>query len=306
MHIKRKSYSDAIWCIDELETHLHTKVQGSLMREMYALVPDKSQLWVTTHSLGVMRAAQALSVESPGTVAIIDFDGVNPDEPRQISPSNIGRLAWEKMLSVALDDLSSRIVPSTIVVCEGSAVGTRRRSFDAEIYNRIFGGTADTVFVAGGSSNQVAAAGTSVRAALDDIAAGARVISLCDRDNKSAREVHDFEKDGNIVLHERNLECYLFADDVLSELATILGQPEKIPDVLQIKADALAASVKRGNAPDDLKSASGQIFVELGKLLAITRAGNNTDAFMRDTLAPLIREGMPTYGALKAVIADRL
>ena len=307
MHIKSKFYTDAIWCIDELETHLHTRVQGSLMREMYELVPEKSQLWVTTHSLGVMRAAQALSLESPGTVAIIDFDGVEPDEPRQIVPSSIGRIAWEKMLSIAIDDLSSRIVPSTIVVCEGSTVGNRRKNFDAEIYNRILGSSAaDVVFVSGGSSNQVATAGTTVRSTLEDIANGARVISLCDRDDKSQQEVLDFEKDGNLVLSERNLECHLFADDVLTKLAVSVGQSDKIGEVLQIKIDALAASVARGNQPDDLKSAAGQIFTNIRHTLGLVRAGNTTDAFMRDTLASLITPGMPTHAAIHAAILQRI
>lgn len=307
IHMKKKFYGDAIWCIDELETHLHTRVQGTLMKEIYALIPDKSQLWITTHSLGVMRAAQALSIEAPGTVAIIDFDGVEPDEPRQLVPSSIGRIAWEKMLSIAIDDLSSRIMPSIIIVCEGSTVGSRRKNFDAEIYNRILGqSAAEIVFVSGGSSNQVATAGASVRSALDDIANGARVISLCDRDDKSQQEVQDFEKDGNLVLKERNLESYLFSDDVLTKLAMSVGHSEKVSDVLQIKADALAASVGRGNQPDDLKSAAGQIFTNLRQILALARAGNSTDTFMRDTLAPLITPDMPTHTAMKAAILDRL
>jgi predicted ATPase len=306
MHIKKKFYTNSIWCIDELETHLHTKIQGALLKEMYALIPENSQLWITTHSLGVMRAAQMLSVESPYTVSIIDFDGVNPDDSSQTTPSNISRIAWEKMLSIALDDLSNRIISSKIIVCEGSSIGSRRKNFDAEIYNRIFASNADVVFVAGGSSNQIAASGTSVRTALEDIAAGARVLSLCDRDNKSQQEVQEFERNGDIVLGERNLESYLFADDVLTQLADSVGQIGATPAVLQIKAAALAASVTRGNPSDDLKSASGQIFVEVGKLLSLTRAGNNTDAFMRDTLAPLIKEGMPTYVAMKAAIIDRL
>ena len=307
MHMKKKFYADAIWCIDELETHLHTRVQGALMKEMYAQIPDKSQLWITTHSLGVMRAAQALSIEAPGTVAIIDFDGVDPDEPCQLVPSSIGRIAWEKMLSIAIDDLSSRIVPSVIVVCEGSTVGNRRKNFDAEIYNRVLGpSAAEIVFVSGGASNQVATAGASVRSALDDVANGARVISLCDRDDKSQQEVQDFEKDGNLVLGERNLECYLFADDVLTKLAESVGHTDKVADVLQIKADALAASAGRGNQPDDLKSAAGEIFINLRKTLALIRAGNSTDAFMRDTLAPLITPGMHTHTAMKAAILDRL
>jgi predicted ATPase len=307
MHMKKKFYADAIWCIDELETHLHTRVQGALMKEMYALIPDSSQLWITTHSLGVMRAAQALSIESPGTVAIIDFDGVEPDEPRQLVPSSIGRIAWEKMLSIAIDDLSSRIVPSIIVVCEGSTVGNRRKNFDAEIYNRILGSSAaEVVFVSGGSSNQVATAGATVRSTLDDIANGARVISLCDRDDKSQKEVLDFEKDGNIVLDERNLECYLFADDVLVKLTESVGQSGKVSEALQIKADALSDSVARNNRPDDLKSAAGQIFTDLRQALNLVRAGSSTDAFMRDTLAPLITPGMPTHTAMKAAILDRL
>lgn len=307
MHMKAKFYADSIWCIDELETHLHTRVQGALMKEMYALIPEKAQLWITTHSLGVMRAAQALSIETPGTVTIIDFDGVEPDEPRQLVPSSIGRIAWEKMLSIAIDDLSSRIVPSIIVVCEGSMVGSRRKNFDAEIYNRVLGpSAAEIVFVSGGSSSQVATAGASVRSTLDDIANGARVVSLCDRDDKSQQEVLDFEKNGNLVLGERNLECHLFADDVLTKLAESVGQNDKISNVLQIKADALSASVARGNQPDDLKSAAGQIFTNIRQTLGLVRAGNCTDAFMRDTLAPLIAPGMPTHTAMKAAILDRL
>jgi len=307
MHMKKKFYSDAIWCIDEMETHLHTRIQGALMKEMYALIPDNSQLWITTHSLGVMRAAQALSVEAPGTVAVIDFDGVEPDEPRQLVPSNIGRIAWEKMLSIAIDDLSSRIVPSIIVVCEGSSIGSRRKNFDAEIYNRVLGqSTADVVFVSGGASNQVTATGVTIRSALDDIAEGARVISLCDRDDKSPQEVLEFETNGNIVLGARNLECHLFSDDVLEKLAHAAGHSDKVPEVLQIKADALAASIGRGNQPDDLKSAAGQIFSDLRQKLGLVRSGNSTDAFMRDTLAPLITPDMPTFIAMRSEILDRL
>lgn len=307
MHMKKKFYSDAIWCIDELETHLHTRVQGALMKELYALVPHAAQLWVTTHSLGVMRAAQSLSIDAPGTVAILDFDGVEPDEARQLVPSNIGRITWEKMLSIAIDDISSRIVPSVIVVCEGSAVGNRRKNFDAEIYNRVLGPTAaDIVFVSGGSSNQVAATGASVRSALDDIAKGARVISLCDRDDKSEQEVQEYESEGNLVLGERNLECYLFADDVLEKLAESVGHSDRVAEVHRIKRDALTASVNRGNRPDDLKSAAGEIFKDLREMLGLARAGNSTDAFMRDTLAPLITPGMPTHTQMKAAILDRL
>jgi predicted ATPase len=307
IHMKLKFYEDAIWCIDEVETHLHTRVQGSLLKELFALVPEAAQLWITTHSLGIMRAAQELIAINPGSVAVIDFEGIDPDRSSTVAPSNLGRIAWEKMLSIALDDLSERLVPSTIVVCEGSRVGTRRKSFDAEIYNRILGATtSDVVFISGGSSNQVSAAGEAIAATLDDIAKGARVLSLCDRDDKSVSEVQEFERHGNIVLPERNLESYLFADDVLSALAESVDQSGLLPDLLKIKVDALNASVARGNRPDDLKSAAGEIFVGAVKLLGLTRAGNDKDAFMRDTLAPLVTSGMPTHDALVHGIVKRL
>jgi hypothetical protein len=55
-----------------------------------------------------------------------------------------------------------------------------------------------------------------------------------------------------------------------------------------------------------LKSAAGEIYVGLKKLLELQRCGNNVDAFMRDTLAPLVQPPMPSYQALKAAIIDRV
>lgn len=190
LHIKKKFFGDAIYCIDEMETHLHTRVQGVLLKEMVKILPEGSQLWVTTHSLGVLRAAQELIVDKPGHVAVIDFESVDPDIPREIVPSNLGRLSWEKLLSIALDDLSVRVAPRVVVVCEGSSVGTRRRDFDAEIYNRILGSqSTDILFVSGGASSQVVSSGISIQKTLADILPKARVLPLCDRDDKSPAEV---------------------------------------------------------------------------------------------------------------------
>ncbi|CAJ0892682.1 hypothetical protein AMST5_04240 [freshwater sediment metagenome] len=307
LHVKKKFFEDAVYCIDELETHLHTRVQGKLLREMVKILPEGSQLWVTTHSLGVLRAAQEMGVERPGSVSVIDFDAVDPDVPREIVPSSLGRITWEKMLSITLDDLSQRIAPRVVVVCEGSSLGSRRKDFDAEIYNRILGSqTPDVLFVSGGSSNQVAASGVSVRQTLKNIMPSARIISLCDRDDKSEQEVAEFEANGDIVLSLRNLESYLFADDIIEELVRRLGRDDLLTDALNVKRTAIANSVTRRNPPDDLKSAAGEIYVELKKLLQLPRSGNNADAFMRDTLAPLVAAPMGTYFALKAAVVDRI
>jgi hypothetical protein len=244
---------------------------------------------------------------SPGSVCIIDFDGAEPDIPRELVPATLGRVSWEKLLSIALDDLSTRIAPKVVIVCEGSTVGNRRKDFDAEIYNRILGShTPELLFVSGGSSQQVAATGLSVRDVLARILPTSRILSLADRDDKSAAEVSQFEANGDLVLPERNLESFLFADDVIEALVIREGKQNLLPDALKIRTDAIANSVARGNPADDLKSAAGETYTGLKQLLGLQRSGNNTDAFMRDTLAPLIVPGMQSYEKLKSGIIERL
>lgn len=307
LHVKKKFFADAVYCIDEVETHLHTRLQGVLLRELVEILPEASQLWVTTHSLGVLRRAQEMAASDPASVCVIDFDGVDPDVPRELVPSNLGRLSWEKLLSITLDDLSTRIAPAIVVVCEGSSMGNRRKDFDAEIYNRILGTYCPHVlFISGGSSNQVGATGVSVRAMLSRILPAAKIWALADRDDKSDEEVAERESEGMITLSQRNLESFLFADDVIEALVSREGKLPVLEDAHAIKREALSNSVARGHPPDDLKSAAGEIYTGLKKLLGLQRCGNNTDAFMRDTLAPLVTPAMSSYQELKATIIDRL
>jgi hypothetical protein len=102
------------------------------------------------------------------------------------------------------------------------------------------------------------------------------------------------------------LESVLFSDDVIEALIKAEGKASLLSDALQIKAEALRNSVSRGNAPDDLKSAAGDIYVGLKRLLGLQRCGSSTDTFMRDTLAPLVVAPMPSYELLKTGIVDRI
>ncbi|HRF96255.1 MAG TPA: AAA family ATPase, partial [Aggregatilineales bacterium] len=43
--------------IDEPDLHLHTKLQNKILEEMYDLIPENSQLIISTHSIGMMRKA---------------------------------------------------------------------------------------------------------------------------------------------------------------------------------------------------------------------------------------------------------
>lgn len=307
IHIKKKYFPAAVYCVDEIETHLHTRVQGALLRELYAVLPQDSQLWVTTHSLGVTRTALELANTNPGTVCVIDFDGIDLDQPREIEPSSLGRVAWEKMLSIALDDLSPLMAPQHIVVCEGSNIGSRRRDFDAEIYNRIFESVrSGVVFVSGGGSRQVGNVAQDVSVTLRSVLPNTQVHHLIDRDDRSETEVHRLRQSGTLVLEQRNLESYLFSEESIQSLVSALGKDPLMATALQIRTDALASSVARGNPNDDVKSAAGEIFVELKRLLGLTRCGNNTDEFLRDTMAFHVKPSSAGFAQLRAQIIDRL
>ena len=304
VHVKKGRFSDAVYCIDEVEAHLHTRVQGALVQELVRIIPDNAQLWVTTHSLGVLRAAQRIEAENPGSTCVIDFTDADLDNPLELRPATLGRVSWEKMLSITLDDLAGLVAPRIIVVCEGSTMGNHRKSFDASVYEQILGTQEpDISFVSGGSSQQVAATGNSVREILAHILPQTTVVALADRDDKSPGEIAQYS---GITLTERNIESYILADEVIEALVRREGKDDLLGEALKVKSDALASSMGRGNPKDDLKSAAGDIHVGLMKLLELQQPGNNTDAFMKYTMSPLIVPGMETYQKLKTDIVDKV
>ena len=60
-------------CIDEPDAHLSTRVQGKLLKELYKLIPNSSQLWFANHSISMVRAAQQIYAEDPHEVVFLDF-----------------------------------------------------------------------------------------------------------------------------------------------------------------------------------------------------------------------------------------
>lgn len=75
-----------------------------------------------------------------------------------------------------------------------------------------------------------------------------------------------------------------------------------LEECLQAKRDAIEESHARGNPEDDVKSASGTIFTELKRILALTQCGNNKCAFIRDTMTPLITEETALYKEIEVKI----
>ena len=299
--VQSKYYPDAVYCIDEPETHMHTKLQGKVLRELYGLIPGNSQLWLSTHSIGMLQEAQDIEKEAPGTVVFLDFDGRDFDDDQIIRPSKIGRAVMDKFYELAFGDFSKLLLPQKIVFCEGDSCGTTRKSFDSSIYSTIFENThPEAYFLSGGSCEEIInKLDANLGEVLNVLLKETKIIKVIDRDDRSNQEVDELKSNRISVLSKRNLESYLLDDSVIEKLCISVGKSDKVDECLQKKQEALSSSIKRENAPDDLKSARGDIYTSLKKILGLTQCGNRPDPFLRDTMAPLITPDMEIYKQLE-------
>lgn len=322
--IKIDHYDNTVFFIDEPDSHMHTSLQGKLIKEIYRIVPENSQLWITTHSLGVIRIAKELSNYQRGSVAFIDFGEVDFDSETQLTPASIDGLMWEKFLSVALDDSSIDLNPEILIMCEGDINGVRRRNFDSYLYGKLFSNRYPQVtFVSGGSSSELENPDHTGFRLLTEVLGGTKISRLIDRDDKSDQEVKDLEQQNIYCTSRRHIESYLFDDELIEKLVQDTYSPSLIEEVpgkskneeegklyllekaLKIKKDAVAASVLRGNPVDDIKSASGEIYVGLKRLLNLTRCGNNADSFMRDFMSEYLTEETKVYEEMEETILKK-
>lgn len=303
--VMKAEFDDTVFCIDEPEAHMNTRLQSALLQVIYDLVPENSQLWLATHSIGMMRRARDISIRHPGAVAFLDFDGRDFDKPEIIEPETPTRSFWHRVLSVALDDLSELVAPSRVVICEGRPIGTRGRhiAVDAKCYDQIFAVEfPDTRFLSCGNSTDVEDDRLALIEALKALVNGTQVLRLIDRDDHSLADIEDKRRSGVRVLARRSLESYLFDDEILVALCSKLDKMDRSSEVLAAKAAAIAASSQRGNPTDDMKSAAGTIYTETKRILQLTRCGNDWSSFMRSTLAPLVTPSTAIYRDLRTEI----
>ncbi|MEA2760635.1 MAG: hypothetical protein QOH65_3467, partial [Methylobacteriaceae bacterium] len=304
--IKRASFSDAVYCIDEPEAHMNTRLQGKLLEELFTLVPEPSQLWIASHSIGMMRKARELSEAQPGTVVFLDFESHDFDQKTIITPTRPTRNFWTNVLKVALDDLAHLVAPSELVICEGNpngAVPGKNAEHDAICYDIIFQGEMpDVKFIAGGNSKDILSDRLGFAKGFPMVVPGITVRRLIDRDDHAPGDMANFAKQGITTLSRRHLESYLYHDEVLVALCDKFGQATSAPALLADKAADITTTVASGKPSDDIKSAAGLIYVSAKKRLGLIGVGNDQMAFARNTLAPLITPDMKVYKELKKTI----
>jgi len=300
--VKKRAYNNTVFCIDEPELHMHTKLQGNLLKEVYSLIPENSQLWIATHSIGMMKKAKELYEINPDSVVFLDFHNRNFDDKVTIEPSTIGRKFWKKILYTAVDDLSHLIAPKQIVICEGKPEkdNSSQSEFDASCYREIFSSQyPDTDFISVGNADSVKNDKLFVGQTVQTISSGTNVVRVIDKDDRSQQEIEQLFDEGIKVLSRRNIESYLLDDELLEKLCENEGQLNKTFDLLNIKGQAIANSVNRGNPVDDIKSAAGDIYVGIKRELQLTGVGNDHAAFLKDTMAKLLTPDTKVYSELE-------
>ena len=300
--VKKREFNNTVFCIDEPEAHMNPRLQGALLEELFTLLPADSQLWLATHSIGMMRRARDLATLHPSEVIFLDFEDRDFDQPQILEPVLPTRAFWERSLRVALDDLAELVAPKQVVVCEGQPLGTGggRIAVDANCYNLIFGTEfPDTRFLSAGSAAEVAADRLAFTEAIKALARGISVIRLIDRDDRSPQEIAALQAQTVKVLSRRHIESYLYDDEILTALCVKTGNDAVAAALIADKMEAITASVGRGNAPDDVKSASGEIYNAAKRRLNLVGVGSNSTAFMQSTLAPLVTNNTAVYRELR-------
>jgi predicted ATPase len=297
--IKRREFNDSVFFIDEPEAHMSPGIQSSLLDELFHAIPENSQLWLATHSIGMMRRARDLAISNPGSIVFLDFDGVNFDLPQILRPIEPNRPFWKRAMQIALDDLAGYVTPEQVVLCEGSRL-EGGKDFDAECYNKIFEiEFPQVVFLGAGNSSDIQNDRRGIRRLLSALAPGVRVIRVIDRDDRTDDEIHTLYSEGVHVLSMRTIESYLLDDSVLTEICNSFGHPEVASQLLEAKNDAIRSSVATGGPEDDFKRASGDIYNAAKRLLPSIKLGSNTRAFMKEICVPCVRPGTAIYAKLK-------
>lgn len=305
--VKKREYDDTIFCIDEPEVHTNPRIHGSLLAELCQILDGDRQLWVATHSIGMLREARDMELRDPGSVSFLDFSSYDFDTAVKMTPTKSTRTFWERAFATALDDLAKLIAPSTLIVCEGdpeTTVSGKNADHDARCYRTIFGEfEPDVAFVSGGNSSDVARDRLNIAANFSTVLRGTKVLRLIDRDDHAFKDVVELNEQGVRVLKRRNIESYLYDDEILRKLCDSQGKSGKSDELLKAKQSALARSSElRGNPSDNLKPAAPEIYQAAKRVLQLTGAGNDNRSFERNVLATIITPETSVYKALHADI----
>ncbi len=284
--VKRSEYTDAIYCIDEPESHVASAIHGRLLEAMLDLIPDESQLWVATHSTGFVRKAVELNGDNDN-VAFLDFSGHDFDKPVCLTPTIPNQRFFRKMYDVLQDDLAGLVAPACIVLCEGT------EATDAKIYNGVFEEShPDVLFISRGGSNDVEKG--EMIPVLETVVPKVRVWRLIDRDDMPDGVREESIGRGIRVLRRREIENYLWDKAVVRKALQNVGAEDSVIDSI------LEAYPFPNPREDDMKKCNHLqvLFEKIRNAEGVSLPGRNRKEFAIAHLARALRETEEVYQEL--------
>lgn len=301
LYLRRDTYTNSVYIIDEPELHLNTSIQRSLLIEINKMVPENCQIWIATHSIGFLRAIQE---ELKDDSQIIEFKSENrwAAEEYKLQPVQISRSEWQNLFATALDDLAKLICPKIIVYCEGRAEPKKdggERGLDADVFNTIFGKRySDVLFISSGGNTELDQRSNIAIAIFSKVFPELQILVLKDRDMASGKETDEHMRqlylknnpENHRVLNRFEIENYLYDIEVLKEYC----RRNKL-EFDEIKYNKEVHDITN----DNLKDKTGVI-----KSCCNIIGSINPEKFKRN-LATCIGESMNVYKELFNVIFER-
>lgn len=302
LYLRKDDYNETVFLLDEPELHINTAIQGNLLIEIDRLVGPDCQIWITTHSIGFLRALQT---SMRGKCQIIQF---RPEfnlasEAHTLRPVKIGQGTWRDLFAIALDDLSHLVSPSTIIYCEGRAdpgPGSRERGMDAQVFNNIFADShPDALFTSSGGNTEPDQRSAIALAVLGKVFPTVGIWVLKDRDMASGKTTNENDRQvylrtnplNHRVLKRWEIENYLFDKDVLK--AYCAGEGLEFNDTAY---DAFVTNINDQNLKDETQRI---------KNLCGIKGSINADVF-KVALSKYLTVGIPVFHELEDCIFRRL
>ena len=308
--IKKEFGDEVIYVIDEPELHVASAVRGNLIEELFRLTPDKGQLWISTHSIEILEKSLELYNKPPSSVAFLDFTGKNFDMEKTLEQNTLKPVdPTYEMRSRVLEhsigkNLKDRLLPETIVFCEGEQETKRGEYSDEVYYRKIFEGRWPIVdFRSVGGKNDVTKEIDSSTHMTKFIGnKNVQILGLRDRDDLSDAETIriDYLEKGIRVLPFRTIEHCFVQPDVLRKFCE---NHQLDPNDLIREWDRIVEKKEKweGKEKDRTKRAIRELHKKVHELAPNVLKGETTGHFLRQ-LASCIKPGISTYKKLEDAI----
>ena len=302
--IKREFGDEVIYVIDEPELHVASAVRGKLIEELFRLTPDKGQLWISTHSIEILEKSLELYNKDPSSVVFLDFTGKNFDQEETLRPVEPTYEMRSRVLEHSIGNLKDRLLPETIVFCEGEQETKRGEYPDEVYYRKIFEGRWPIVdFRSVGGKDYVAKeidASTHMAKFIEN--KNVQILGLRDRDVLTDAETIriDYLEKRIRVLPFRTIEHCFIQRDVLRKFSE---NHQLDPNALINEWNAILEEKEKweGKEKDRMKRAMRELHRKVRKSVPQVLSGETTGHFLRQ-LASCIKPGISTYKKLEDAI----